>query len=263
MGHEADGYVRVAGQFADTGTYQQRGVVTGITVVQATCWQVEDSDKEGDEHVSFVHVGYRLVHRSHDAVGHRLVGRHGTEGRACYRHEERGRHTLARHVADAEEELLVAEVEVEEVAAHLLGRSQRGKELHVVAVLPGGELLGQHTHLYLAGDAQVTLYRCFLGRRVLQFLDVSHQRLLHIPERLRQLSYLVDTFEVGQLSVKLSGGYRLGTLGQLSERPQLAGNDADEEEEHQQQTADDNGHNRTTQTVEAAEDVVLGTDDSH
>ena len=66
--------------------------------------------------------------------------------------------TFAGDVADAEEDLLVAEVEVEEVASDLLGRCQGGIALYVVAVGSGGELVGHHALLYGACDAEVPFY---------------------------------------------------------------------------------------------------------
>ena len=204
VGHETYGDIAVARQFAYASAYQQRGIMAGIAVEQKTGGQVEHTHEERHEHVHLVHVGNRLVDGLHDVVGQRLMGRHGAEGRTRHRHEERGGSTLARHVADAEEQLVVAEIEVEQVATYLLGRCQRGKELHVVAVVLRRELLGQHTHLDVTGNTEVALYRGLLGGGGLQLVDVFHQRLLHIPERLAQLAYLVSTLEVGQHGIKLS-----------------------------------------------------------
>ena len=170
---------------------------------------------------------------------------------------------LAGHVADAEEELLVADVEVEEVAADFLGGRQRGVEQHAVLVVAGGELLGEHAHLDVAGNAQVALDGGLLGRGGLELLDVLDERLLHVAEGLAELSDLVDALELGQRGVELSGGDGLGFLGQSAQGLQLAGDDADEEVEHEEQSDDDDGHDGLAQAVEAAEDVALRTDDGH
>ena len=202
--HETYRDIGVARQLTHTCSDEQWGVVTCITVVQTACRKVEHAHEESHKHVGLVHVGNGLVHRCHDAVGHGLVSRHGAEGRTGDSHEERSWHTLTRHVANTEEELLIAEIEVEEVATHLLGRRQRGIEHHVVAVVLGGEFLREHAHLYITGNAQVALYRSLLGSGILQLFNISHQRLLHVAERVAQLAYLVNALEVGQRSIKLS-----------------------------------------------------------
>ena len=72
--------IGVTGQHTHASADEQRGVMTCIAVVHAACGQVEDTHEEGHKHVCLVHIGYRPVHRGHDAVRHRLMGRHGTEG---------------------------------------------------------------------------------------------------------------------------------------------------------------------------------------
>ena len=174
-GPEAHGYVVVAGQFSDAFADKQGCIVACIAVVQVACGQVEHSDEEGDEHVGLVHADHCSVHGCDNFVGLRLAGGDGAEHSPGDCHEKRGGHTFARDVADAEEELLVAEVEVEQVAAHIFGRGQRGIDLNVVAVGPCGELIGQHAHLYAACDADVPVYRSFLGCCVLQLFDVFNE----------------------------------------------------------------------------------------
>ena len=155
---EADRNVRVAGKHAHACTDEQRSIVASITVIQVPRWQVEHADKEGDEHTVLVHLGNNLVHGCHNAVGHRLANRYRAEDGSGDCHEERGRNAFAGNVANAEEEFLVAEVEVEQVATYILGRCQRGIYLYVVAVGFGGKLLGQHALLYGACDADVSFY---------------------------------------------------------------------------------------------------------
>ena len=57
------------------------------------------------------------------------------------------------------------------------------KELHIVAVGIGWELLGQHTHLNGTGNMEFTLYRRLLRRCFLQFLNIVDERMLHVAER--------------------------------------------------------------------------------
>ena len=142
LGKKAYWHIRFAGQLANTCTNQQRDIVTGIAVVQMTCLQIKHAHEKGDEHVRFIALNNDIVQVLHDDIGHGLMSRYRTEYRPGNRHEERGRHTLTAHVTDAEEEFVVAEEEIKQVAAHRFGRRQRGIDLHIVTVSLCGELLG-------------------------------------------------------------------------------------------------------------------------
>ena len=76
---DTHGNVGIAGQRAEARTYEQRGVVAGIGVIEAPRRQVEHTNEKGDKHEGLVHIDYRLVHRGHDAIGHRLMRRYGAE----------------------------------------------------------------------------------------------------------------------------------------------------------------------------------------
>ena len=191
------------------------------------------------------------------------MSRYRTEYRPGNRHEERGGHTFAADITDTEEEFVVAEEEIKQVAAHRFGRCQRGIDLHIVTVVFSGEHLGQHTHLYAVGNAEVTLDGGILGGRPLQFLDILHERVLHITKRVTQLSYLIRTVEIRQRRFKLSRGDSLRLLRQTAQGVKFAGDDANKEIEHQQQTDTDNHNDGAVETRHIAEDVALGADDGH
>ena len=91
------------------------------------------------------------------------MGRNSSEERPRDCHDERCRHALSCHVADAEEQFLVAYVEVEQVASHLLGRLQQTVYLQVVAFGIGRERLGYHGLLNVAGHAQFAADALLLG----------------------------------------------------------------------------------------------------
>ena len=69
-------------------------------------------------------------------------------------HDDGRGDTLSADVADAEEQLFVAQEEVVDITANLSCGHQRAGYLQVVAVGVGQEFLGQHAHLYLLSDAQ-------------------------------------------------------------------------------------------------------------
>ena len=89
----------------------------------------------------------------------------------CRSHQHGGRNTLATDVADAEEQLLVADEVVEEVATNLFGREQHAVDVNVGALLVT-HLLGQHLHLDAAGYAQLAVDALLRSLGVLQFFVV-------------------------------------------------------------------------------------------
>ena len=144
--------------------------MAGIAVAQTTRRQVEHADEHRHEHVGVVASARGLVDGLHDARRTVLVGREGTEHGVYHAHHHRRRHTLAAHVADAEEELLVADEVVVEVAAHLACRHQRTIDTHVVVLQ---EVVGQHALLYLAGHEQLSGDTILLCIGLAQTLEVA------------------------------------------------------------------------------------------
>ena len=240
-GHDAEWQVGVDGQLTDGVGNHQRRVVAGVAVVQQTVVQIEHADKGGDEHVGLVAFGQRVVEGYHNMVGLGGVSRDVAEERPCDSHDQRGRHTLARDVADAEEELLVADVEVEEVAAHILGRCQRTVDVDVVALGVGWERLGEHGHLYVVGHPQLVLDGGLRGRRGLQVVDVLGERALHVLERVAQQPYLVVVLDAGQGNVEVTLGHHVGRLCQPAQR---TGGPLDDDTSHdaRHQQTDGNEH---------------------
>ena len=87
-------------------------------------------------------------------------------------HQHGRRCTLAADIADAEEQLLVADEVVIEVAAYLTGRHQRSADIHIVCFQVAG---GQHALLYLTGHTQFACYALFLQSLLLQLLLVPRK----------------------------------------------------------------------------------------
>ena len=80
-------------------------------------------------------------------------------------HNSRG-NTLSTHVADAEEQLLVANEEIKKVATHFTGWSQRTKDIYIIT--PQAERMGQHLLLDAHRNAQLAADTCLLQIRLLQ-----------------------------------------------------------------------------------------------
>ena len=112
----------------------QRCVMPGVAVTQLASLEVEDTDKEGDEHILVVLLGEGVVHLDEYLVRLLHMRRDRTEERADGCHHQRSRHTFAADVADAEEEFVVTDVEVIEVAAYLLGGTYHAVDIQIRTV---------------------------------------------------------------------------------------------------------------------------------
>ena len=152
------------------GAVQHEGsVVTCIAIAEQTRRQVEHSDEERHEHVGLVVLARRLVDGLHHVGGVVLVGRGRTEQRVYDPHQHGCCRSLAADVADAEEQLLVADIVVIEVAADLTGGFQHSLQLQA---LDAQLALWQHALLYLTGHAQLAVDAFLLGIHLLQPLQV-------------------------------------------------------------------------------------------
>ena len=217
----------------------ERSVVTRAAIAQTARRQVENAEQQGDEHIVVVALAERLVDRLDHLRRIVFMGRSMAQKRQGHRHHHRGRDALAADVTDAEEELLVPEEEVEQVAADILCRCHGGIEVDVTALGERREYPRKHIELDGIRDFQLAFDGSFLGRCRLQLVDVLHQGLLHVAEGMGQLADLVAAAVVGQFLVEMALGDGPGLVGQFPKGLQLADDDAAEHEEHQDEADDD------------------------
>ena len=158
-----------------------------------------------------------------------------------HRHQHGGRHPLARHIADTEEQVLVADKEVEQVTANSLRGCQQTEEVQILTLREWRELLRKHRLLDVARQFQLTSDRCLGGCGHLQLLHILRQRLLHVFERVVEQAYLIFTVNLGQRRLKVSFGYLPCRDGEVGQRPRQTGDipttyqiDAYHREEHEQ-----------------------------
>ena len=122
--------------------YQHRGIVSAVAVIEHAGLHIQHAHKERGEHVLFVLLGERVVHPAHDLFCLFLMGCDAAEEGAYHRHHQRRRHSLAAHVSHAEEEFVVADIEIIQVAAHLFGGMHHTVYIQVRTVHKGREHLG-------------------------------------------------------------------------------------------------------------------------
>ena len=171
VGHDAHGDVGVHLDGSGGAAQHHGGAVAGVAVGESAGAEVEDTDEEGDEEGVLVHLRHGVVHLRHDFAGVVDAGGDRTEEAAGDGHDEGGRYAFAADVADAEEGFVVAHIEVVEVTPHLLGRGQGAVEGQLVEVGVGGEGLGKHAVLDVAGDAQLAADALFLSADTFQAFE--------------------------------------------------------------------------------------------
>ncbi len=201
VGNDADNQIGIALQFADCVAHNQWGIVASVAIAQAPRLEVEHSDEQGDKHAGVVVFDKSIVNGTNDGIGLRDVSRNVAEERSGDSHDQRGRYALARYVANAEEELIVANEEVEEVASDGLCRCQHAIDIYIGTLRKG---LRQHGHLYVVGNIQLAFDGGFLGCGSLQLVDILCERVLHLFEGVAQQPYLVVALDFGQRSVEFS-----------------------------------------------------------
>ena len=103
-----------------------------------------------------------------------LVGRYSAEEAPGHCHHQRRGDALAGDVAYAEEEFVVADEEVVQVASYFPCGHHDGSQVHVTPLLFRRQGLGQHSHLYLAGNAQLVVHLVLLGTDFLKMALVLH-----------------------------------------------------------------------------------------
>ena len=116
------------------GADDQRSVMTGVAVAEFAGRKIQNTDKEGDEHVLVVLLGEGVVHLDEYLVRLLHMRRNRTEERTDGCHHQGCRNTLAADVADAEKEFVVTDVEVIEVAAYLLGGTYHAVDIQIRTV---------------------------------------------------------------------------------------------------------------------------------
>ncbi len=150
----------------------ERPVVAGVAEAQRSVLEVEEAAERGHEHRR---PGFLAEPQVHGLGQPRrvLVVRHiRAEQGLGQGHDQRRSDALARHVADAEVESIGRELEVVQIAADHLRRTDRGVEVErLVVVRDRGA--GQHAHLDVAGQSE-----CFREPLTLEMRD-RHPRAFH------------------------------------------------------------------------------------
>ena len=197
------------------GSNQRGGIVGGIAIGQVVGTQVEHAHEGRNKHHRFVGRCDGVVHLAHDIGCILIIACQIAEEGTCNSHVERGGHTFTGHVADDEEQFVVLDDEVVEVAAHLLGGGHRGKEIQIVAFREYG---GQHAHLYVVGNGELTLQSLLAGGGGLKILDMLFERGLHILKRVAQLKQFVLRMDLRQRGIQITAGDAHRRLGKLFHR---------------------------------------------
>ena len=149
----------------------KRGVVTGIAVADDARVHVENPKEHRDEHDVGVVLADGGVEGLHDAFGTVNVGRQRAEKAVGDGHQQRGGNPLAGNVADAEQQLVVADVVVVQVAAHELSWILQPTDIYGFVILCQF-VGGQQRLLDFAGDGELVLNVLLLGTHLVELPQV-------------------------------------------------------------------------------------------
>ena len=145
------------------------------------------------------------------------MGRNIAEQRTGNSHKHGSGNTFTTDIANTEEELIVANIEVKKVATYCLGWCQRTIDVNIVTLRIRRESLRQHRHLDIMGYLKLTLHRCLLGCRITQLIDIAGQGLLHVLEGVTQLVDFITTLNIRQMCIEITFGHLVGRDCQLTQ----------------------------------------------
>ena len=172
--------------------YMVRRVVAAVGVGQRPGPYVNARAEHGDEQRRGVVDAEVAVELGQQRARRHPATHRRPEQRQRDRHEQRCRHTLARHVADDDIQLLIVEEhEVVEVAADLLGRHDHRVQIELRPVRERRKDLGQDAHLDVVRDPQLAFNPLLGRRRDRQLLDRAREPLGHLVERSGELADFV------------------------------------------------------------------------
>ena len=147
--------------------------------MQKTCSKFQYAQKRRHEHTSIISFCQCIVKGLGNKMWFRSMWRDITKQWTRHGHHQRGRYTLTRNIADTEEQLLVANIEIEQVSPHILSRQQHTIDIDVITLRIRREGLGQHRHLDVVSHLQLVLDSSLRCRSILEFLYVFRERMLH------------------------------------------------------------------------------------
>ena len=145
----------------------------GVAIMEMSVREVQDADKECDEHVLVVLLSERVVDLGRDQMRVLFVRRDATEEGPDRRHDKRSRNTFSADIADAEEEFVVADIEIIQIAADLLRRIDHAIDIQIQAVGKRRKDLRQHRALDRLSDLQFVHHSLLLVVRGDQILDIT------------------------------------------------------------------------------------------
>src|SRR6266849_194909 len=112
--------------------------MTAVAVFHRPGTDVQHTVEDGDKHAGLVVAIEFVVEFGQDGLRTARSGGDHSKESLGHRHEQRGRHALARDVADGETELvIIGEEKIVEVSAYLPGGLDHGIEVKLAALRKG------------------------------------------------------------------------------------------------------------------------------
>ena len=177
--------------------------MSSVAIAHFARVEVEDAYEHRDEHVLVVaFASEAAVHLRYDLRRAVDVGCEAAEERACDSHYQGSRNPLPADVANAEEQLVFAYGEIEQVASDLLCRNDNTMGAQVRIVLEWWEVRRQHCHLDVACDVELALYALLLIAKVEHADDVlggvvDYEYQQRQANQHHESYYQADTLQLG------------------------------------------------------------------
>ena len=106
-----------------------------VTIAHRSRIQVHDSQKQSDEHDVGVVVADGIVKSRHDVFRTVVLCRQRAEQTVGNCHQKRGGNTFSGHIPDAEQQLVITHIVVEQVAANILGWHLQTFDVYYFSIL--------------------------------------------------------------------------------------------------------------------------------
>jgi hypothetical protein len=137
--------------------------MTTVTVFHYPSLDVQHTVEDGHKHAGLVIAVQFVVEFGQDGLRTTHSGGNHSEESFSHRHEQRGWHALARHIADSEAEMIVLGKEkIVEVSTYFPGGFNHGIEVKLRALGKGRKDLGQNAHLDFMREFERFFHPLFL-----------------------------------------------------------------------------------------------------
>ena len=138
--------------------------MAAVAEAKAAVLKVYTADEHGDEHQLLIILRYGVVYLAGYFLRREAGRSHHAEEVPHNGHEKAGGNALATYIGHCKIQVLVLDEVVVEVSSNFLGGRHGGVKVNVLPVREGGEGPGNHAHLDVTGNLELSFYPFTLCR---------------------------------------------------------------------------------------------------